>query len=251
MKTVLVLSSHLDDAAFSVGPLLAELKAKARIVVATVFTKSITNPGPFAMACQIDKGLTASVDYMLIRRKEDTEWSEKLGVEIVHGPFAEAPHRGYEAAVKLFGRILQTDEIGINLKLWLDNLTGSLRPEVILVPLSIGNHVDHQWVRKMAETSVSNLLTLAYYQDQPYTAKTNIALPSSGQGKVDPCHLFHVPLSESSLVQALAAAEAYSTQIPFQFGDITSMSRVLRLAWGENLPLFHTMGFPDYLNFLT
>lgn len=251
MKTILVLSPHLDDAAFSVGPLLAELKAKAQIVVATVFTKSIANPGAFALACQLDKGLAASIDYMLIRRQEDVKWSEKIGVEAMHGPFAEAPHRGYESPKELFGPILQTDEIELNLRSWLEDLIVSLSPEVILIPLGIGNHVDHQWVRKTAETTVSNLLTLAYYPDQPYAAKVDAVPPVTQLEKVEPCHPFYVPFGGKSLDRALAGAAAYGTQIHFQFGNIDSMNIVLRSAWGDKLLLFHTPGIPEYRDLLT
>ena len=250
MKTVLVFSAHLDDAAFSVGPLLAELKVQARIVVATVFTKSIANPGAFALACQLDKGIDASADYMLIRRHEDMEWAEIIGVEAVHGPFAEAPHRGYHSAEELFGPISQTDEIGVDLRLWLGDLMVSLKPDMILVPLGIGNHVDHQWVRKAAEAMVVDPLTLAYYQDQPYAAKVNAVPSATHLGEMDPCFPFHVAVSGISLDRALTAAGAYVTQIPFQFGDIDSMGEVLRPAWGENLLLFHTSGIPAYFDLL-
>jgi LmbE family N-acetylglucosaminyl deacetylase len=251
MKTVLVLSSHLDDAAFSVGPLLAELRVKARVVVATVFTKSIPNPEGFALTCQLDKGLTADVDYMHIRRQEDKEWAKKLGVEVVHGPFAEAPHRGYQSAKELFAKILETDRIETDLGVWLEDLIESLNPEMVLTPLGLGNHVDHQWVRKTAETFVSNLHTLAYYRDQPYAVKMNEGEIHAQLGEVNPAHSFHSPIGQASLDCAVTAAEAYSTQIPFQFGDIDAMDRVLRSAWGAEMPLFHTPGIPEYLEFLS
>ena len=68
----LALSPHLDDAAFSCGGLLAGLSAAGwRVVVATVFTASVPEPKGFALACQTDKGLDPSVDYMALRRTED------------------------------------------------------------------------------------------------------------------------------------------------------------------------------------
>ena len=68
-RTALALSPHLDDAAFSAGGTLHALaRAGWRVVVATVFTRSVPDPQGFALACQLDKGLDASVDYMALRR---------------------------------------------------------------------------------------------------------------------------------------------------------------------------------------
>ena len=45
--------------------------------------------------------------------------------------------------------------------------------DTVFVPLSIGNHVDHQIARLAAELSVkSNTVRLFYYEDQPYMAKS-------------------------------------------------------------------------------
>lgn len=243
MKNILVLSAHLDDAAFSVGPLLAEWLPAARIVVATAFTKSVANPAAFALACQLDKGLAADVDYMKIRREEDRAWSEKLGVEVMHGPLPEAPHRGYHSAKALFGAILLGDELEMDLQAWLLGLIDSLSPAVILVPLGIGNHVDHQWMRKVAEATISSRHNLAYYKDQPYAVKSGDA---SDGPDVGPWRKTQVPLSQDSLARAHAAAEAYRTQIPFQFGGAEPMRRVLNCAWENHLTIFHTAETPAF-----
>jgi LmbE family N-acetylglucosaminyl deacetylase len=248
MKTILVLSAHLDDAAFSVGPLLVELQTRYRIIVATVFTKSVLNPRGFALACQLDKGLAADVDYMQLRREEDREWAEQMGVEIKHGPFPEAPHRGYRSAKGLFGKILQTDMIEAEIRVWLQDLSHANQPDVILLPLAIGNHVDHQLLRKTAEATVTDPLTLAYYCDQPYTAKTHAVAPAIRAGHLNPCHSLMVPISRDSIHRAIGSAFAYATQIPFQFGNINEMTLVLDSAWEGGITLAHVAGIPAYLS---
>lgn len=238
MKTILTLSPHLDDAAFSVGPLLAELVADARIVVATVFTKSIANPEKFALACQLDKGLPATIDYMEMRRAEDLEWSQKIGAEAVHGPFAEAPHRGYRSITDLFGPILLDDDIENTLRAWLTDLTISLAPDMVLVPLGIGNHVDHQWVRKIAELAISSRYPLTYFKDQPYSEKSNEVSLYTHLSAGGSYRELHAAFSSTSVDRALSASESYKTQIPFQFGGMDLMKQLLTNAWKQKITLF-------------
>ena len=250
MRTILILSPHLDDAVFSVGPLLAELAANSRMIVATAFTKSVANPEGFALACQLDKGLPASVDYMEIRRKEDFGSLDILGVEGVHGLFAEAPHRGYQAVKDLFGPVLPTDEVGAGLREWLVGLTDSFKPDVILLPFGIGSHVDHQWVRMVAEASIPKRFPLVFFRDQPYAEKSRNTSIQNPAGDASLGRRLHAPFTSASLARALLAAEAYQTQILFQFGGVQEMERVLSSAWGKNLPLYSTAGTPGLIEFL-
>lgn len=251
MKNILVLSAHLDDAAFSVGPLLAEWKTGARITVATIFTQSVANPEGFALACQLDKGLSVSVDYMQIRRNEDRGWAAKIGVQAVHGPFREAPHRGYHSAKTLFESILPTDLVGSELHPWLKGLIASHTQDLVLIPLGIGNHVDHQWVRTIAEGILPNGYLLAYYQDQPYAEKSGSSVADAKPSDHGPWHEFRILLSQNSLQCALTATEAYRTQIPFQFGGIEPMKQLLTHAWGNYLTLFHTAEIPIFVDSLS
>ena len=72
MTTLLALSPHLDDAVFSAGATLFRAARRGwRVVVATIFTGNVAQPTGFALACQLDKGLAADVDYMALRRAED------------------------------------------------------------------------------------------------------------------------------------------------------------------------------------
>lgn len=247
MKNILVLSAHLDDAAFSVGPLLAEWRNDARVTVATIFTQSVPHPNGFALACQLDKGLDADVDYMQIRRIEDRVWTKRIGVEAVHGPFSEAPHRGYDSAKALFNTILLTDPIEVELQSWLQSLIDNHAPDLVLVPLAIGNHVDHQWVRKIAEATLPEGHLLAYYQDQPYAEKSGSSVAETQPSDHGPWQEFHESFSHESLLCALAASEAYQTQIPFQFGGIKPMKQLLTSAWGNHIILFHNKDIPSII----
>lgn len=240
MNVVLVLSPHLDDAAFSVGPLLAEFSDQAKIVVATALTKSEPEPVGFALACQLDKGLPAEVDYMAIRRTEDIEWSRRIGAETVHGAFTEAPHRGYQSAKELFGSVLATDKLEDDLKVWFLELAEKFKPNIILCPVGIGNHVDHFLVRKAAQASLDSKFPLFFFKDQPYASKLNGFHVKDYFGDLSVWQELQIPLSEKSLAKAQFAAQAYETQISFQFGNVERMRNILSEAWMQTTALFHT-----------
>jgi len=90
---VLAVSPHLDDAVFSVGGTLAALTdAGHDVTVLTCFTGSVPDPTGFALACQLDKGLAADVDYMALRRAEDDTATALLGASNAHLGLLEAPH---------------------------------------------------------------------------------------------------------------------------------------------------------------
>lgn len=240
VMTILALSPHLDDAAFSIGPLLAQFAKDARVVVATVFSKSVAHPQGFALACQLDKGLSPEIDYMALRRKEDILCAKALSVEVQHGPFAEAPHRGYQSAAALFGDIIPSDDMEQSLTEWMEGLTNSLKPDLVLAPLAIGNHVDHQWVCKLALRSSPISAHLACFQDQPYSSKTSNTLTSAAVIRANLSEAQQMPFDKSALECALQAAEAYESQIPFQFGSPSAMNQTLRNAWDTEIPVFPT-----------
>ena len=95
---VLAVSPHLDDAAFSVGGTLAALAADGHeVTVVTCFTTTVPDPTGFALACQLDKGLPADLDYMYLRRAENAAAMAVLGATPVALNLPAAPHRGYRS----------------------------------------------------------------------------------------------------------------------------------------------------------
>lgn len=246
MNHVLVLSPHLDDAAFSLGPLLAEFSTEAAVHVATPFTKSVEQPSGFALACQLDKGLPADVDYMELRRAEDRAWASELRLQVEHGDLAEAPHRGYADAQALFAERLATDDLSERLSEWVTELAQRHQPSLVFLPIGIGRHVDHLWVREIAENTLTASVPLVYYADVPYTRKSPDAASAelATLASLTRRHVFSP--KEPSTRRALRAAEHYATQIGFQFGGIPSMEAILRGAWTPALPLFAAQAMPSF-----
>lgn len=221
MKTLLALSPHLDDAAFSVGGTLARHAAEGwRVVVATLFTGNVARPSGFALACQLDKGLGAEVDYMALRRAEDRAACAALGARPLHLPFLEAPHRGYDSAPALFAGVRSGDCIGDRLEGAVRRLLARLRPTAVFAPAAIGNHVDHLHVRAAAKACVP-AQRLHWWADWPYYDRAQ-ALPA---------YSVVTALTPSERDRKLQACLAYASQLGFQFGGPDALRE--RLARSE------------------
>ncbi len=216
MTRFLAVSPHLDDAAFSVGGTLAALAAAGHeVTVVTCFTRSVPDPQGFALACQTDKGLGPEVDYLAVRRAEDTAAMALLGAEQVHLDLLEAPHRGYDSAPDLFAGVHPGDEVWRDVAAALTGLTA----DVWLGPQGLGSHVDHLQVQR----AVAGLRRpTAWWRDSPYVLRA----PDARPGADLPCGLTPVELPQDRARRADACA-CYATQLGFQFGGVDAMREAL------------------------
>ena len=221
-RAALAISPHLDDAAFSCGGTLARLAAAGiRVVVATVFTRSVPDPQGFALACQLDKGLDASVDYMALRRQEDAAACERLGAETRWLPFAEAPHRGYASAAELFEPINPGDRIGDDVLLALRTLVDEVRPALLLAPQAIGGHVDHV-VTARAIRALAPKSPVLWWRDFPYLTRHAARTPCAADlASLAECTVNVEPEPRR------AACAAYTSQLGFQFGGEARLAALL------------------------
>ena len=239
MQTALFISPHLDDAVFSAGGLAGLLADRGwNTVLATVFTRSVVPAQGFALACQLDKGLAPDVDYMALRRAEDREAARLLGfTETLWLDLLEAPHRGYDSPAALFGSLRGDDAPDVVGQL--QALQADFAPDLVLTPQGLGNHVDHQQVTKAAIGCFGPAL-LAFYRDTPYAIRQPDAQPLAivPPGAVETIGIAAV------LGRKIAAAQAYTSQIGFQFGGASSPGRRparLRLArgrWGTGRAIY-------------
>ena len=250
MPTALVLSPHLDDAAFSCGGTMAQLAdAGWRSVMVTAFTATVLPATGFALACQLDKGLGPEADYMALRREEDGAAAAILGVADLRWlDLPEAPHRGYESAPALFGAIRGDDAIWRPLADRIKALTEELQPDLVLAPQGLGNHVDHrQMIRAVQQAAPRHL---AFYRDTPYALRdTNAVSDHIGSG-LHEC----APGIAAGLERKIAASCAYRSQIGFQFGGPARLAAALRefaLAEGQGRPAERFLASPGALDLLS
>ena len=215
MRTLLAISPHLDDAVFSAGALLWTLRKRGwRVVVATVFTGNAARPSGFALACQLDKGLSADIDYMALRRQEDRQACAALDVEPVHLPLLEAPHRGYANAAALFDLVLPDDRVEAQVCAALTAVLAVMRPDVVLTPSAIGNHVDHVIVRRAAEAT-ADPRRLWLWEDWPYVDRSNSIDRFGSRG---------LQLSPEARTAKTRACALYASQLGFQFGGAGALA---------------------------
>lgn len=225
MTHVVAISPHLDDAAFSVGGLLAaHARAGDRVTIVTCFTGNVPAPTGFALACQLDKGLAPEVDYMALRRAEDRAACAVIGATPVHLPLLEAPHRGYASAPDLFAARRDDDTMLAPLTEALAAQVAALSPELLLGPLAIGNHVDHWLVREaLAALPAPTLL----WEDWPY-------LTRAPDRRADRPALVHALTAADRDARRVMCA-AYASQLGFQFGSLAGMERAVGAVQAERL----------------
>ncbi len=224
----LFVSPHLDDVAFSCGA-LAVLLADAgwRTVLATVFTRSVVPARGFALACQLDKGLGAEVDYMALRRDEDRAAARILGFsECLHLDLEEAPHRGYGSAAELFAGVRGDDAAWRHVAELVGGLAGRVAPALVLAPQGLGGHADHLQVVRAVRAAVveAGRAPVWWYRDTPYAIRHGDGpVPAALSG----CAGVAVAAG-AAMARKLAAACAYRSQIGFQFGGEMEAAAALR-----------------------
>lgn len=226
MSTALFISPHLDDVAFSCGGTLAALKQQGwTVALVTVFTRSVPKPKGFALQCQTSKGLGPEVDYMALRREEDREFAELMGVDFrVWGELEEAPHRGYASAEELFQPPRQEDGIRVRVEECLRPVLRELKPDRVFVPQALGSHVDHvQVVRAVQGLGIPGD-RIFYYRDTPYAVRQPEAKPDGALPQ--DLRPLAVDITEH-LAKKLEGCACYGSQLGFQFGGVEGLMPML------------------------
>ncbi len=147
--TTVVVSPHLDDAVLSVPALVRSRAASGeRVVVLTVFSDG-------------DAGFA-------VRRDEDCAALALLGAEPLHLGLADAPYR--RALPRTFRGLVLTELVegdpdAVAVARVLVDCLAALAPDLLLLPLGVGEHVDHRVVHA-AHTHLHG--SIGFYEDRPY-----------------------------------------------------------------------------------
>ena len=145
-RSVLYVSPHADDVAFSAAAQLArDVAAGARATLLTLFEP----PEPE-------------------RRGEDEAFARAAGVELVRGEWPDAivRRRRYRSPAQLFAP-MRADEAPL-----VEAVRATLQARVdagarrVVAPLGVGGHVDHQMAHAACRALVG--ADVAYYEDTPY-----------------------------------------------------------------------------------
>lgn len=233
----LVLSPHLDDAAFSCGGSIhARSRAGEKVLVVTLFTASsppADELSPLARSLHRQWGIEG--DVMAERRREDHEALARLGAELSHGELLEALYRTgpsgplYTDVDSLFAAPAPTDDATVEavaeeLEVLFE---GRLHPEGdVLAPLGVGGHVDHLLVRRAAERVVPTE-RLWLYEDFPYARHEMVLRRSLGWQRWR-WHSRTERIDELDLEARCRACADYASQWTTAFADREQLERSIR-----------------------
>jgi LmbE family N-acetylglucosaminyl deacetylase len=237
------LSPHLDDAILSCGGQIhLRVDAGQSVLIATVTAGNPPRAGLSTFAQGLHRRWQTLADVVSVRRLEDKEACGYVGADMLHWPlldciYRQDPQTGkslYPSEESLFGPILPGDELTISRVSQLLNKLPDWGQ--IVVPLAVGNHVDHQICRQAAE-DVFGAATITYYEEYPYAQAANVSdfpQPSKLAWKSTV-----IQLTEEAQATKLEAIACYRSQLSTFFSNRDDMNEQVqayhRRVGGERL----------------
>lgn len=232
-ERVVILSPHLDDAALSCGGLLHALQGVSTLVVTLCSGNPPQRPGPDGRsAAPARRGHVSP----RIRRIEDIAAMRAIGAEFVHLSFPDAIYRRnthtgkliYPGARERWAVPHANDAAHIEeLYRLLCRICLDLGPILLVSPMGIGDHVDHQITAMVAMRLAAAGASLLFYEDFPYVAQ-----PDSGRGDGDAPHAALARLQLAPLDRFIVPVDVegkmrllrhYVSQVPVLFGGDQAM----------------------------
>ena len=210
------LSPHFDDAIGSCGGLINRLVTRGdEVTVITVFAHIIKNDfSDFAKELNNLWNLKSPVEERIIENKNACE---KMNIKYLNLDFTEAIYRKekskylYPLSNDIFKDIVDEDS---NLKNDIFDILCKYVKEddLIYVPSSIGNHVDHKIVCEVGKM-LTNTNKVIFYEDFSYEGSPNIAKTK----------IVKIKLSDEELFAKIEAVKEYKSQIEMLFGSIENI----------------------------
>ena len=186
-KLTILVSPHPDDIALSVGGMIIGNMLPKPLLGVSIFTRSAhASYGYRGMSPIIKKALPRrlpaltrfekSLSLMEItrhRKREDLRFFKLFGIPCIDLNLLDAPLRGYRNPMRV-SQIMQADFATFDtIRSAMLKLTSKAESGYLLVPLGLGNHIDHSIVRN-ACLSAHGALSPVYYEDLPYTADLSL-----------------------------------------------------------------------------
>jgi len=234
-ERVVILSPHLDDAALSCGALLYTLRDRiSTLVVSVSCGTSRRQRSDGSRTIERRQGHVSS----RIRRMEDIAAMRWVNADFVHLSFADGIYRRSPLTGKLIYRSARErwvtpriDDMAHmeELYLVLRRLCLDLGRILLISPMGIGHHVDHQIAAQVAQRLAASAAgaELMFYEDFPYVADPNVGrgdqdnpLQALQRLHMQPVKRFALPVDVDAKVQLLLH---YATQLPPLFGDETGL----------------------------
>ena len=211
-------SPHLDDVALSCGGAVAKAARTGAPKIVTVFAGMPGEELSEFAHFQHERWNLPDEDVLRRRREEDQRAAAALGesVEVHWLDFLDAIYRDadYASDDALFGPPLACD---LMLAQDVYEVLRKIPTTRYVVPLAVGNHVDHQIVREAATMLLRDGAEVWAYAEVPYALDaTSIALALT---QVDHNEPVRIRLDDDALKRKLTAVEQYASQLPVLFRD--------------------------------
>lgn len=220
------LSPHFDDAALSCGGLIWDQVQAGKHVEVWNICAGQPPPGELSIYAQVHHKIwqITTDEVVSARKREDANAMAILGAgtrnyDVPDAIYRKHPKTGepmYTSGEDLFGGLNPGDEAII--RLLSSSLVGELPEDCILVcPLTVGNHVDHQLVRIVAEMLPRRIW---YYPEYPYTREYAMAIPAL----VPKDYQAYIrPISAQGLTAWQDSVAAYQSQISTFWNSLEEM----------------------------
>lgn len=218
MPDAVFVQPHYDDIALSCGGTVAQLAASGSPLIVTVCGglpgEQLTD---FARQQHAWWRLDAT-SVVEARRAEDECAARELGasVRVLSLDYPDAIYRRAEYASEeaLFGRLVEADAALV------DELAGRLEGlgEPLVMPLAVGNHVDHQWTFLAARELHKRGREVWLYADLPYALQ-----PGALEARLSELALgapVERDLTAGDFERRWRAIECYRSQLPVLFRSI-------------------------------
>ena len=227
------LSPHFDDVVLSCGAqIFQHIRAGHSVMIVTVMAGDPPHQPLSDYAQALHSRWQINSKSVTARRKEDKAACALLGTEYLHWPIPDCIYRRnpesgeplYISDDDIFGGIDPVEEYLLNtIKDQIENLPIYSQ---LVAPLSVGNHVDHQLVRKAAELAQDGS-QLVYYEEYPYITKAKdqeMVFLTGRQGKSET-----IDLSNEAVRAKIQAIRCYQSQISTFYSDIQDFGQQITL----------------------
>ena len=169
---MVVFSPHRDDAAFSLSLAIDTWLSKGhRVHVVSCFTRSEYAPFSDAESLHANDRL----HYVTaLRLREDESWRRQFGAGLTMADLnlKDAPLRlrcGVEEVCGL--EVNAADKAMVKIRKAVERVAG----DAVLLPLALGDHVDHRTVREAGRLGLADETACAFYEDLPYATRPGVA----------------------------------------------------------------------------
>lgn len=213
---IVVISPHLDDGVLFAGGQIAQHAADGHsVTVLTVFAGQVLPAHLTAVARKFHRECGLGDDAVTARRREDLAATARLGARCLWLGFADGIYRlpagDSVSDGLLFGQRLPGPPLAEAGRREISaHLSGAGK---VLMPLSVGGHVDHIMARRMAELAclAADVNQVSYYEESLYERQRSAA----AWAKVRTAGLHRHPWSLPPVIlrRKLRAVEAYESQL--------------------------------------